>query len=117
MSLFLSFCLTETKGQNSSVKIKKENNSWYLEVNGRQFYVKGVVGNSYLDWEIRPEAKYAAYAGQGEKVPEPVQGLISGQTVDISFKTPSSSGAYRLFVYVYDRNGHFSTGNLPFYVR
>jgi Glycosyl hydrolases family 2, TIM barrel domain len=68
-------------------------------------------------WEIRPEAKYAAYAGQGEKVPSPVQGLISDKTEEISFKTPSSSGAYRLFVYIYDQNGHFSTSNLPFYIR
>jgi hypothetical protein len=68
-------------------------------------------------WEIRPEAKYASYAGQGEKVPMPVPGLMSGKAAEISFKAPSSSGAYRLFVYVYDKNGHFSTGNLPFYVR
>jgi hypothetical protein len=68
-------------------------------------------------WEIRPEAKYAAYAGQGEVVPEPLPGLITGQSARITFMPPSESGAYRLFVYVYDSKGHFSTGNLPFYVR
>jgi hypothetical protein len=68
-------------------------------------------------WEIRPEAKYASYAGQGEAVPKPVQRLIALHSVKIDFTTPSESGAYRLFVYVYDGKGHFSTGNLPFYVR
>ncbi len=68
-------------------------------------------------WEIRPEAKYASYAGQGEVVPEPVPGLITSHSENISFMTPSESGAYRLFVYAYDGKGHFSTANLPFYVR
>ncbi len=68
-------------------------------------------------WEIRPEAKYASYAGQGEVVPKPIPGLISGQSAVISFMPPAETGAYRLFVYVYDGKGHFSTGNLPFYVR
>jgi hypothetical protein len=67
-------------------------------------------------WEIRSEAKYAAYAGQGEKVPEPLQNLISEQAEAIRFKAPSVSGPYRLFVYVYDDHGHFSTANLPFFV-
>jgi hypothetical protein len=68
------------------------------------------------NWEIRPEAKYASYAGQGEKVPHPLRGLISGNRAATEFKTPSQSGAYRLFVYVYDGHGHFSTANLPFFV-
>jgi hypothetical protein len=68
-------------------------------------------------WEIRPEAKYASYAGQGESVPEPLPGLIKEQSDQIHFISPSEPGAYRLFVYVYDGKGHFSTGNLPFYVR
>ncbi len=68
-------------------------------------------------WEIRPEAKYASYAGQGEAVPEPIPHLIRGESSAISFMPPSETGAYRLFVYVYDGKGHFSTGNLPFYVR
>jgi hypothetical protein len=68
-------------------------------------------------WEIRPEAKYASYAGQGETVPEPVPNLITSHSREISFITPAEKGAYRLFVYVYDGKGHFSTGNLPFFVR
>ena len=67
-------------------------------------------------WEIRPEAVYASYAGQGEKVPEPVKGLISEEKETIRFKAPKEKGAYRLFVYVKDGNGHFSTANLPFLV-
>jgi hypothetical protein len=68
-------------------------------------------------WEIRPEAKYASYAGQGEVVPAKILNLITLHSDRISFSTPSGSGAYRLFVYVNDGNGHFPTGNLPFYVK
>lgn len=67
-------------------------------------------------WEIRPEAKYASYAGQGEKVPAPVKDLISGKGAVVDFKAPSRSGPYRLFVYSFDGHGHFSTANLPFFV-
>jgi hypothetical protein len=67
-------------------------------------------------WEIRTEAVYASYAGQGEKVPEILPDLVNGEAESVTFKAPSSSGAYRLFVYVYDNNGHFSTSNLPFFV-
>lgn len=67
-------------------------------------------------WEIRPEAVYASYAGQGEKTPDVIQGLIQQQKREISFTTPVEKGAYRLFVYVSDGNKQFSTANLPFLV-
>ena len=67
-------------------------------------------------WEIRPEAVYASYAGQGEKVPEPIAGLVTEAKTAIHFTAPKVKGAYRLFVYVYDGKGHFSTANLPFLV-
>lgn len=70
----------------------------------------------FYEWEIRPEAVYAAYAGQGEKVPEPLKGLVSEKKAAISFTAPKEKGAYRLFVYAKDGQGHFSTANLPFYV-
>ena len=67
-------------------------------------------------WEIRPEAVYASYAGHGEKVPEPLTDLITGSSGEISFSVPSLPGPYRLFAYVYDGHGHFSTANMPFFV-
>ncbi|HBE43032.1 MAG TPA: hypothetical protein DDW27_17875, partial [Bacteroidales bacterium] len=67
-------------------------------------------------WEIRPEAVYASYAGQGEKVPEPINGLAEGTESEITITAPSKPGPYRLFAYVYDNKGHFSSANLPFYV-
>jgi len=68
-------------------------------------------------WEIKPEAKYASYAGQGELAPQPVPGLVSGSGKDVTFKAPADAGAYRLFVYAFDNKGHFSTANLPFLVK
>jgi hypothetical protein len=66
-------------------------------------------------WEIRPEAVYASYAGQGEKEPQPISGLIHEEKASISFTAPKEKGAYRLFVYVFDKE-RFSTANLPFWV-
>jgi hypothetical protein len=69
-----------------------------------------------FNWEVRPEAVYASYAGQGEKEPKPIPGLIRDQKKAISFTAPKEKGAYRLFVYVTDGNNQFSTANLPFLV-
>jgi len=68
-------------------------------------------------WEIRPEAKYAAYAGQGETEPQPLPGLEGKKDPGLQFKAPGEKGAYRLFVYAYNGRGNFSTANLPFYVK
>lgn len=68
-------------------------------------------------WEIKPEAKYASYAGQGEVAPKPLPGLVTGNDSNVSFKAPAEQGAYRLFVYAFDNKGHFSTANLPFLVK
>jgi len=89
---------------------------------GKQFKAKAFATDANGDvlnyaWEIRPEASYASYAGQGEKEPQPVPGLIELKDADILFSTPLNEGAYRLFVYVYDGKGKFSTANLPFFVK
>jgi len=48
LMLLLPGLSMEIFGQGSSVKIKKTDKSWKLEVNGKPFYVKGVVGDEYL---------------------------------------------------------------------
>lgn len=67
-------------------------------------------------WEIRPEAVYAAYAGQGEMEPQPVNTFEQAKHDELGFDAPLQAGPYRLFAYVYDQKGHFSSVNLPFFV-
>jgi hypothetical protein len=71
----------------------------------------------FYTWEIKPEAKYASYAGQGEVAPKPLPGLVTGSDAKVTIKAPAEPGAYRLFVYAFDNKGHFSTANLPFLVQ
>jgi len=88
-----------------------------IEYTARAFCNKGDRNQFSFSWEVRPEAKYAAYAGQGEKEPKPLGGLENKKTQDIRFKAPVEKGAYRLFVYAYDDKGNFSTANSPFLVK
>ena len=48
LMLLLQASSADLAGQGSSVKIIKTDKSWKLEVNGRPFYIKGVVGDEYL---------------------------------------------------------------------
>jgi len=72
-----------------------------------------------MEWELLPEpTKFGAYAGQGETKPIPVEGFILNQyDKSIEFQVPSDQPVnYRLFVYVYDGQGHIATANIPFNV-
>ena len=72
-----------------------------------------------IEWELLPEpTKFGAYAGQGETKPEPVKGFIVEKYNDgIKFQVPPEQPInYRLFVYIYDGQGHVAVANIPFYV-
>ncbi|MFC2124132.1 glycoside hydrolase family 2 TIM barrel-domain containing protein [Bacteroidota bacterium] len=72
-----------------------------------------------MEWELLPEpTEFGAYAGQGETKPKPVDGFIKNKFDDgIEFQVPSVPQVnYRLFVYVYDGQGHVAVTNIPFYV-
>ena len=96
--------------------------SIYLEkgkMNRAQVFVRDPEGDSLAcKWEILKEGTQFPYGGQGEKRGLAMDGLIENdQAQQIQFKTPLESGPYRLFVYVYDQANHFSTANVPFYVK
>ena len=68
-------------------------------------------------WEIRKESTDLGHGGDEEEEPEKMQGLISNAAAQsIEVTAPEESGAYRLFVYVYDGQGHAAHANIPFYV-
>lgn len=67
-------------------------------------------------WEILHEGTAFPYGGGGEKKPASASDLSRKTQSSINFTAPKNEGAYRLFVYVYDGNGHWATANIPFYV-
>mgnify|MGYP006288592645 CR=1 FL=1 len=70
------------------------------------------------NWEILKEGTEFPYGGQGEERPPAVSGLIKNPAqAEIQLNAPAESGAYRVFVYIYDDHNHFATANIPFYVK
>lgn len=71
-------------------------------------------------WNIRPEVQIPAgsYAGGLEKPAKPIPGLIKeSQGPRVHFIAPTEDGPYRIFVEIYDGQGHAGYGNIPFYVK
>ena len=68
-------------------------------------------------WEVMPESAETKVGGDAEAGQVPMPGLITSSTQnDISLQAPNQAGAYRLFAYVFDGQGHAAHANIPFYV-
>ncbi len=68
-------------------------------------------------WEVKAETKATAEGGDHEAAIPSLPGLIDdpGQA-NIQLTAPAVPGAYRLFVYAYDGQGHAAHANIPFLV-
>ncbi len=74
--------------------------------------------NLKYKWEINPESLRPSVGGDAESNINAIPGLIKKRKGnEVSFRVPQMEGAYRLFVYVTDGNGHVATTNLPFFVK
>jgi len=68
-------------------------------------------------WEVMEESTSTNVGGDREHAPAHVPGLISDpHRSEVLLRAPEQSGAYRLFVYVFDGQGHAAHANIPFYV-
>ncbi len=65
-------------------------------------------------WEILHESTDLSLGGDYESKPDSVLSLYAGS--DVTLNPPKIPGAYRLFIYVYDKKGHAATANIPFYL-
>jgi hypothetical protein len=69
-------------------------------------------------WEIMRESEATQEGGDKEEVPESLPGLVSAAGPGrVNLVAPAMSGAYRLFVYVHDGQGHAGHANVPFLVK
>ena len=68
-------------------------------------------------WEVMEESTSTNVGGDAEAVPARVPGLIADpRRSEISLGGPAEPGAYRLFAYIYDGQGHAAHANIPFHV-
>jgi len=68
-------------------------------------------------WEFLPEATNTKVGGDAEATPDAVKNLsIRQEPGELVFRAPNKTGAYRLFIYVYDSHNHVATVNIPFWV-
>jgi hypothetical protein len=69
-------------------------------------------------WEIMRESEASQVGGDREPVPDVVARMAgAGEGGTIALVAPGQAGAYRLFAYVYDGNGHAGHANIPFLVQ
>ena len=68
-------------------------------------------------WNVMKESTDLKTGGDSENKPESLSDLVpAAQGDQITLKAPTKSGAYRVFAYVFDGNGHAAHVNIPFYV-
>ncbi len=68
-------------------------------------------------WQIIPESTDIKAGGDAESAPLPIGGLFTKKKNENAvFYAPAEVGHYRLFIFVYDGNGHYAYENVPFAV-
>lgn len=68
-------------------------------------------------WEVMRESGATQSGGDREEVPDTIDGILDNPDGDrTGVLAPAEPGAYRLFVYVYDGQGHAGHANIPFLV-
>ena len=68
-------------------------------------------------WQVKPESTSNEVGGDYEAQIASLEGhIIDPAKPEAALIAPDSPGAYRLFVYVYDGQGHAAHANIPFYV-
>ena len=69
------------------------------------------------EWVIQSESTDRRTGGDEEAVPPAHPELIQAtRGATVTFRAPAEAGAYRLYVYVRDNQGHAATANSPFQV-
>ena len=69
-------------------------------------------------WRVKPESTETVVGGDLEARIEEVDGVFDGDATgaEVELAAPGSPGAYRLYVMVYDGQGHAAHANIPFRV-
>ena len=68
-------------------------------------------------WEVKPESDTQQVGGDFEESIASLDGLVeNASSSNVVVTAPAEAGAYRLFAYAYDGQGHAAHANIPFRV-
>lgn len=91
------------KGANTKVK---------LQINHKD------ISSLTFKWELLPESEFTKSGGDVEKRPDAMPISMKGDNnIGYSFNAPYQKGAYRLFVYIFDKHEQVACANFPFWVK
>ncbi len=68
-------------------------------------------------WDVKPESTDLGDGSDREPVPQSIPDLIEGKGAEVLMTAPAKEGAYRLFLYALDGQGHGAHVNVPFFVK
>jgi hypothetical protein len=70
-----------------------------------------------VDWYVYPERANTKAGGDFESALQPILGTISKRKQNsVQITAPKEEGAYRLFVFIEDKDERTAYANIPFYV-
>ncbi len=98
---------------DKSVELKKgANTKVKLQINHKD------LSSLTIKWELLPESEFTKSGGDVEKRPDAMPISMKGDNnVGYSFNAPYQKGAYRLFVYIFDKHEQVACANFPFWVK
>lgn len=71
----------------------------------------------HFTWVVMHESTDLGEGGDFESTPDSLPGLVKEIGAVVYLTAPAQSGAYRLFIYAEDGEGHTAHGNIPFFVQ
>jgi hypothetical protein len=107
------------------VEFKLDGKTAYDNINlkvGEKYEVTTIIEDPDSDnieyvWDVKPESTDLGDGGDFESTPPSLEGLVSGEGPNVEFTAPEEGGAYRIFIYANDGNGHTAHANIPFLVK
>ncbi len=107
--------------QRISLDGKQGNQSIYLKAkdvyDAQVSWVEPDSNKVKVEWVIFPESNAVSAGGDFESALQPVLGSLSKRKDNsVHLRAPSKEGAYRLFVFVRDKDNRTAYANIPFYV-
>ncbi len=116
MLLGLDYMLVDGKGAaDNLIFTPNELKQTELKLNTSSF------DSMRIQWEVYPDIWYQGwfvrqYTYKRLKPPTPLDCLLKAENNKATFITPEKEGPYRIFAYVYHKNGYFASTNTPFYI-